>query len=125
MEKILAWIGGIFAGIGIVLLVCDLVRSIKKRDKMVINIVGLIFLSMAVIGYVITDLVKVIADWSPLASLIWIVLFWVYVILDCVVTLGHYRKYRREKRQNRLMEKHDEIIDRMDAEVADDDILEG
>ena len=97
LDKLLPWIGGIFAGVGIILILIDVISSIKRHDKTKTNVVGLVVLSVAVIGYVITDLILKDSAWPPLASLIWIALFWIYVILDACLTVGSIKKARRTK----------------------------
>lgn len=97
-EKMLPWIGGIFAVIGLILIFCDVISGIKRHDKAKTNVVGLILLSISVIGYTITDLILKDSAWPPLASLIWIALFWVYVILDGCLTLGVIKKARKSKK---------------------------
>ena len=97
-EKILPWIGGIFAVVGLILIFTDVIASIKRRDKTKTNVVGLILLSIAVVGYTITDLILKDSAWPPLASLIWIALFWVYVILDACLTLRVIKSARRSKK---------------------------
>ena len=106
-EKLLPWIGGIFAGVGLILIFYDVISSIKRRDKTKTNIVGLILLSIAVVGYVITDLILVDSAWPPLASLIWIILFWVYVVLDACMTMGKIKTHRREKKAEALDKEED------------------
>ena len=96
-EKILPWIGGIFAVVGLILIFFDVISSIRRREKAKTRIAGLIVLSIAVIGYVITDLILQDSAWPPLASLVWIALFWVYVIIDTCVIVGEIRKARRER----------------------------
>ena len=58
-------------------------------------------------GYVITDLILVDSNWPPLASLIWIILFWVYVILDACMTMGKIKTHRREKKAAAAIAKND------------------
>ncbi|MCH5152353.1 MAG: hypothetical protein J1F68_00125 [Clostridiales bacterium] len=100
-DKLLPWIGGIFAGIGLILIFFDAISSIKRRDKTKTNVVGLVLLSIAVVGYTITDLILKDSAWPPLASLVWIALFWVYVIMDACLTMGVIKKVRREKRNQK------------------------
>ena len=97
-EQILPWIGGIFAGMGVIFLFFDIINSIRKRNRRALNIVGLIVLSVGVVGYVITDIILQDSAWPPFASLIWIALFWVYVILIAIETVGDVKIYKREKR---------------------------
>ena len=97
-EKALPWIGGVFAAVGLVLIFIDIITSIKKRNKTKTNVVGLVVLSVAVVGYTITDLILKDSAWPPLASLVWIALFWVYVIMDACVTMGVIKKVRRDKK---------------------------
>ena len=96
-DKLLPWIGGIFAGIGLILIFYDAISSIKRHDKTKTNVVGLVLLSIAVVGYTCTDLIFKDSAWPPLASLIWIALFWVYVILDACLTMDVIKKARRDK----------------------------
>lgn len=107
-DKLLPWIGGIFAAVGLILIFFDVISSIKRRDKTKTNIAGLVLLSIAVVGYVITDLILVDSAWPPLASLVWIVLFWLYVILDACITMGKIKTHRREKKTaaTRAKEEH-------------------
>ena len=98
-EKVLPIIGGIFAGIGIILILFDVITSIKRRDKTRTNIAGLVLLSVAVIGYLITDVILKDSAWPPLASLVWIALFWAYVIIDACITMGAIKTARRNKRK--------------------------
>ena len=107
-DKLLPWIGGIFAGVGLILIFVDVISSIKRRDRTKTNVVGLVLLSIAVVGYVITDLILVDSSWPPLASLIWIILFWVYVILDACMTMGKIKTHRREKKAAATLAKEDE-----------------
>ena len=97
-EKVLPIIGGIFAGIGLILIFFDVIASIKRRDKTKINIAGLVILSVAVVGYTVTDLILKDSAWPPLASFLWIALFWVYVILDACITMGAIKKARKNKK---------------------------
>ena len=97
-EQILPWIGGIFAGVGVIFLFFDIINSIRKRNRRALNIVGLIVLSIGVVGYVITDIILQDSAWPPFASLIWIALFWVYVILVAIETVGDVKIYKRNKR---------------------------
>ena len=118
-EKILPWVGGIFAAVGLILIFFDVISSIKRRDKTRTNIAGLVLLAVAVVGYVITDLILKDSAWPPLASLVWIVLFWVYVILDACVTMGKIKTHRREKKAAAAIAKKEEETD---ADEQDDSV---
>ena len=107
-DKLLPWIGGIFAAVGLILIFFDVISSIKRRDKTKTNIIGLVLLCIAVVGYVITDLILVDSAWPPLASLVWIVLFWVYVILDACMTMGKIKTHRRNKKAAATLAKNAE-----------------
>ena len=106
-EKLLPWIGGIFAIIGLILIFFDVIASIKRRDKTKTNVVGLVFLSIAVVGYTITDLILKDSAWPPLASFVWIAMFWVYVIMDAFITMGTIKRVRREKKADKLNREQD------------------
>ena len=97
-EKFLPWIGGIFAGLGVIFLFFDIINSIRKRNRRALNIAGLVVLSVGVVGYIITDVILQDSAWPPFASLIWIALFWVYVVLVAIETVGDVKIYKREKR---------------------------
>ena len=97
-EQILRWVGGIFAGIGVIFLFFDIINSIRKRNRRALNVAGLVVLSIGVVGYLITDIILQNSAWPPIASLLWIALFWVYVILIAVETFGDIKIHRRNKR---------------------------
>ena len=97
-EQILRWVGGIFAGIGVIFLFFDIINSIRKRERRALNIAGLVVLSVGVVGYIITDIILLNSAWPPIASLIWIALFWVYVVLVAIETVGDIKVHRRNKR---------------------------
>lgn len=115
-EKALPWIGGIFAGVGLIIIFYEVIMSIKKRNKTKLHIVGLVLLSVAVIGYVFTDIIFTKSAWPPLASLIWLALFWAYVIMDACVTFGAVRKHRRDAKASL-----EEIKKQEEQDVSNDD----
>ena len=97
-EQLLPWIGGIFAGLGVIFLFFDIINSIRKRNRRALNIAGLVVLSIGVVGYVITDIILQDSAWPPLASLLWIALFWVYVVFVAIETVGDIKVHKRRKR---------------------------
>ena len=98
-EQILPWIGGIFAGLGVIFLFFDIINCIIRRNGRALNIVGLVVLSIGVVGYVLTDIVFKDSAWPPFASLIWIALFWIYVILVGIEAVNATQDYKRAKRE--------------------------
>ena len=105
-EQILRWVGGIFAGIGVIFLFFDIINSIRKRERRALNIAGLVVLSIGVVGYVITDIILPEGLWPPFASLVWIALFWVYVILVAIETVGDIKVHRRNKRAEKQAQRN-------------------
>lgn len=97
LEKYLPWIGGVFAVIGLIIIICDIVSITKKRDKLKTNIAGVVILFVAVVGYIVTDFILVDSAWPKLASIIWIALFWVYVILEAIVIGRQIKQHRLEQ----------------------------
>ena len=98
LEQILPWIGGIFAGVGVIFLFFDIINSIRKRNRRALNVAGLVVLSVGVVGYIITDIILRDSAWPPFASLIWIALFWIYVIFVAIETVGDIKVYKKSKR---------------------------
>ena len=98
LEQLLPWIGGIFAGLGVIFLFFDIINSIRKRNRRALNIAGLVVLAVGVVGYIITDIILQDSAWPPFASLVWIALFWVYVILVAIETVGDIKVYKKSKR---------------------------
>lgn len=98
LEQILRWVGGIFAGLGVIFLFFDIINSIRKRNRRALNIAGLVVLSIGVVGYIITDIILPEGMWPPLASLVWIALFWVYVIFVAIEAFGDIKVHRQNKR---------------------------
>ena len=97
LEKLIPWIGGIFAAIGLICLLFDLIGSIRKHNRRALNIFGLIVLIISVGGYLITDVILQNSAWPPQASFVWIALFWVYVILTAVGTVGDVKAYEKNR----------------------------
>lgn len=126
LEKILPWVGGMFAAVGLILIFYDVIVTIKKRDKTKTNIIALVLLSVAVIGYAVTDLIlpAVFPDgsgWPALASFAWIALFWIYVLLDAVTMMGDIRLARRKRKNAKTVaEKRDEPSDDASAGSTND-----
>lgn len=106
-EQILRWVGGIFAGIGVIFLFFDIINCIRKRNRRALNIAGLVVLGIGVVGYLITDIILPEGTWPPIASLIWIALFWVYVILIAIETFGDIKVHRRNKRAEKNCQSND------------------
>lgn len=109
MEKILPWIGGIFAVVGLLLIFIDSINTIKRHDKTKLNVAGLVILSVAVVGYVITDLILPAAmpegsGWPPLASFTWIAMFWIYVLLMAITLMGDIKIVRNKSRQQKPLQ---------------------
>ena len=72
------------------------------------NVAGLVVLSVGVVGYVITDIILQDSAWPSLASLLWIALFWVYVVLVAIETVGDIKVHKRSKRAAAAVAKHSE-----------------
>ena len=102
LEKLLPWIGGIFATVGLICLFFDLIGSIRRDNRRALNILGLIVLAISVIGYVITDIVLKDSAWPAQASFVWIALFWLYVILTAVGTVGDVKVYEKHRRETEI-----------------------
>ena len=111
-EQILPWIGGIFAGLGVIFLFFDIINSIRKRNRRALNIAGLVVLAVGVVGYIITDIILQDSAWPPFASLIWIALFWVYVIFVAIETVGDIKIYKRNKRVAATKSKSDNGVEK-------------
>ena len=97
-EQVLPWIGGIFAGLGVIFLFFDIINSIRKRNRRALNIAGLVVLSIGVVGYVITDIILQDSAWPPFASLVWLACFWAYVVLVAIEAVGDIKIHKRKKR---------------------------
>lgn len=108
LEQILRWVGGIFAGIGVIFLFFDIINSIRKRERRALNIAGLVVLSIGVVGYLITDIILQNSTWPAIASLLWIALFWVYVILVAIQAVGDIKIHKRNKRAEKQTEQNSE-----------------
>ncbi len=123
-EKVLPLIGGVFAVVGLILIFCDVITAIKRRNKTKTNIAGLVLLSVGIVGYIITDLILPAAmpdgsGWPPFASLLWIALFWAYVVLDAIVTLGDIKVAKRKKKERRAARQASEPDPQDDDAVAE------
>ena len=75
MEKILQWCGTIFAIVGVIFLFLEAIGSIRKRSNTKLSVLGLVFLSISLVGYLITEIVLRSKGLPSVFSFVWIIFF--------------------------------------------------
>ncbi len=96
MESI-KWIVIALAALAMGLLVSDLVINLKKRRNTVINIVGLVFLTLSIVCFVLTI---VFGDQSPqLLSYAWIAFLVGYLVCDVIMAVDIGKTNAQKKRE--------------------------
>lgn len=123
IEKILKWGGIVFAVVGIICLFLEAFATLKRKTNPKLTIAGMIFLSISVIGYVITELILRDKDVPIIFSIIWIAFLWLYLICNLISSVLIARKHRAEKRakkQAMAVAATTELSDGNNTETAND-----
>lgn len=104
IEKILEYGGVIFAAVGILCLFLEAFAIFKRDSNPKLTIVGLVFLGISVIGFLITDVILREADVPYFLTIIWIAFLWVYLICNLVsaVLVSKSKRADKRKEQNEL-----------------------
>lgn len=90
------WVALVVAALGLALLFTDLIMNIKKRQHTRLNIVALVFLSVSLICFILTQ--WVIKNLPPFMSLIWIAFLVGYLVCDIILAVGIGKDNRRKKK---------------------------
>lgn len=102
IEKILQWCGIVFAAVGIVCLFLEAIGSIRKRNNTKLSILSLIFLTISLVGYIVTEVVLRSKGLPSFFSVAWVVFLWAYLICNLVSYLKINKKNRALKREQKL-----------------------
>lgn len=112
IENLLEYGGIIFAAIGIICLFLEAFEAFKRKYNSKLTIAGLVFLTVSIIGFIVTEIILRDADVSYFFNIAWIALLWAYLICNLVSALLVSRKNRAAK--------HQQQADQITATVADD-----
>lgn len=111
IEKILEYSGIIFAAFGIICLFLESFAAFKRKDHSKLTIAGLVFLSVSVVGFIVTEIILSSLDVSYFFTIAWIVLIWAYIACDITSMMLTSRKNRAEKRKMQTDETMSEASD--------------
>ncbi|MCM1290052.1 MAG: hypothetical protein NC132_06405 [Corallococcus sp.] len=114
------WIGLVVAVLGVALLFTDLAMNIKKRNHTKMNVVALVFLSLSLVCYILTQ--WVIQNLPTLFGFIWVVFLVAYFVCDIVMAIGIGRDNRRKKLG--IADADEDDAERSDDESQDKDAEE-
>ncbi len=107
------WVALVVAALGLALLFTDLIMNIKKRQHTRLNIVALVFLSVSLICFILTQ--WVIKNLPPFMSLIWIAFLVGYLVCDIILAVGIGKDNRRKKKAEQAgvegVESQDEVAE--------------
>lgn len=95
IEKILEWGGIVFVVIGIVCLFVEAIACLRRRSNTKLTIVGMVFLSVSVIGYIITEILLRDKDVPIFLTAVWIGFLWAYLICNVISAIILHRKKRK------------------------------
>ena len=109
----LKWIALVVAALGVALLFYDLVVNIKKRKRTKLNIVALVFLSLSLVCYILTQ--WVLKNLPAVVGFVWVFFLVAYFVCDIILAVGIGRDNHRKK-----MGMDDTDEDDTAATVADD-----
>lgn len=98
IEKILEYSGYIFAAFGVICLVLESYAAFKRKDRSKLTIAGLVFLSISVVGFIVTEIILINVKVSYWFSVAWIVMIWAYIACNVVAILIKSRQRRLAKR---------------------------
>lgn len=98
IEKILKWGGLVFVVIGIICLFTEAFVCLRRKSNPVLTLIGIVLLSLSVIGYAVTELIMRDKEVSIVFPIIWIVLLWAYLICNFISAISISRKNRKAKK---------------------------
>ena len=98
MEKILQWCGTIFAIVGVIFLFLEAIGSIRKRSNTKLSVLGLVFLSISLVGYLITEIVLRSKGLPSVFSFVWIIFLWAYLACNLASAVKISKRSRAEKK---------------------------
>lgn len=119
IEKVLDYGGIIFAAVGIICLFLEAFAIFKRESNPKLTIVGLVFLAVSVVGFIVTDVIMRESDVPYFFTIIWIGLLWAYLICNFVSALLVLRKKRAEARNEEELQVA--ATEAEDEEDEDDD----
>ncbi|MCM1194908.1 MAG: hypothetical protein NC332_03140 [Firmicutes bacterium] len=98
IDTILEWCGRIFGIVGVIFLFVEAIGSLRKRSNTKLTILSLVFLSISVIGYLLTDLILRNKNLPVIFSLLWIVFLWAYLICNLISAVSISKRTRSAKK---------------------------
>lgn len=128
IEKLIEWGGVIFAAVGILCLFLEAFATFKREKNPKLTVVGMIFLAVSVIGFVVTELILRDKDIPMIFTILWIAFLWIYIVCNFVSAFLTSRHNKAEKRmqrsnaQNSAADEQREAVDEDNHDDVDDEI---
>ncbi len=107
MEKILQWCGTIFAIVGVIFLFLEAIGSIRKRSNTKLSVLALVFLSISLVGYLITEIVLRSKGLPSVFSFVWIIFLWAYLACNLASAVKISKRSRAEKKNKKIADVSD------------------
>ncbi len=104
IDKILQWCGIVFGIVGVTCLFLEAIGSIRKHNNTKLSILSLVFLTVSLVGYIVTELVLRSQGLPSFFSVVWVVFLWAYLICNLVSYLKINKKNRALKREKKQKE---------------------
>lgn len=111
IEKVLQWCGIVFAVVGVVCLFLEAIGSIRKHNNTKLSILSLVFLTISLVGYIITEVVLRSKGLPSFFSVVWVVFLWAYLICNLVSYLKINKKNRALKKSEKAIAEQSESVE--------------
>ena len=95
---IVDWITVGIVALGLCLFFGDFVISIKKRRNIRLNIIGLVFITLAIVSFILTE---VFTDMALIFSFVSIAFLVAYFVCNVVITVCIAKQNKREKKNRK------------------------
>lgn len=114
IEKILEWGGLVFVVVGLICLFWEAFACLRRKSNTVLTLIGMVLLSLSVIGYLITEIIMREKEVPIVFPIIWIALLWAYLICNFISAIRIARKNRKQHKMQQSSE--DDIEDNMSTD---------
>ncbi|MDE7454552.1 MAG: hypothetical protein K2M64_01840 [Clostridia bacterium] len=120
IEKILQWVGIIFALASIICLFWEAFSSFKRRSNLKLTTVGTVFLTVSVIGYFVTNIILSKTKVPYVFPILWIACLWGYIICNVISACIISKQNRKNKKLQNQTADSEPQLDNPNADETDD-----
>ena len=107
IDKILQWCGIVFGVVGVTCLFLEAIGSIRKHNNTKLSILSLVFLTVSLVGYIVTELVLRSKGLPSVFSFVWIIFLWAYLACNLASAVKISKRSRAEKKNKKIADVSD------------------